>query len=131
MDHITTARIDQPTAPLAEAEPNQWIDRKATEQAVRAATARNTSGRRRFVDPTTCDREYTLAEREFMQAMHDYKHQERPDVPDLERGPRSAPRPRLSRNRARATRWSFLRAPARGHRLMARRSGRARGRAGR
>ena len=70
----TTARLDQPTAPPVEGDPNQWINRKATEQAVRAATARNTSGRRRFVDPTTCDREYSLAEREFMQAMHDYKH---------------------------------------------------------
>ena len=55
-------------------DPNAWTDRKATAQAVRAATARNTSGRRRFVDPTTCEREYSRAEREFMEAMQSYKH---------------------------------------------------------
>ena len=55
-------------------ESNAWTDRRATAQAVRAATARNTSGRRRFVDPTTCEREYSRAEREFMEAMQTYKH---------------------------------------------------------
>jgi hypothetical protein len=51
-----------------------WINRKATEQATRAANARQLSGRRRFVDPTTCEREYTEAEKEFMMAMNEYKH---------------------------------------------------------
>jgi len=51
----------------------QWTDRRATARALRAATARQSSGRRRFVDPTTCDRDYSQAEREFMKAMHDYK----------------------------------------------------------
>ena len=55
-------------------DPTAWTDRRATAQAVRAANARNTSGRRRFVDPTTCEREYSLAEREFMEAMQAYKH---------------------------------------------------------
>ena len=55
-------------------ESNAWTDRRATAQAVRAATARNASGRRRFVDPTTCEREYSRAEREFMEAMQTYKH---------------------------------------------------------
>ena len=50
-----------------------WTDRKATAQALRAAQARQLSGRRRFVDPTTCEREYSTAEMEFMQAMQDYK----------------------------------------------------------
>lgn len=54
-------------------EAQDWTDRKATAQAHRAASARNSSQRRRFIDPTTCEREYTLAEREFMQAMQDYK----------------------------------------------------------
>ena len=31
------------------------------------------SGRRRFVDPTTSEREYTDAEMEFMMAMNEYK----------------------------------------------------------
>ncbi len=62
-----------PALPLAEEDGGNWTDRRATAQALRAANARNSSGRRRFVDPTTCDRDYTLAEREFMQAMQDYK----------------------------------------------------------
>jgi hypothetical protein len=53
----------------------EWINRKATEQATRAANARQQSGRRRFVDPTTCEREYTEAETEFMMAMNEYKRQ--------------------------------------------------------
>ncbi len=52
---------------------SEWINRKATEQATRAANARQLSGRRRFVDPTTCEREYSEAEMEFMMAMNEYK----------------------------------------------------------
>ncbi len=63
--------VPSPSSP--EGEGQAWVDRRATAQALRAASARNTSGRRRFVDPTTCDRDYSLAEREFMQAMQDYK----------------------------------------------------------
>jgi hypothetical protein len=51
-----------------------WTNRRATEQATRAANARQQSGRRRFVDPTTSEREYTQAEMEFMLAMNEYKH---------------------------------------------------------
>jgi len=50
-----------------------WTNRRATEQATRAANARQQSGRRRFVDPTTSEREYTEAEMEFMLAMNEYK----------------------------------------------------------
>ena len=50
-----------------------WTNRRATEQATRAANARQKSGRRRFVDPTTSEREYTKAEVEFMLAMKAYK----------------------------------------------------------
>ena len=50
-----------------------WTNRRATEQATRAANARQKSGRRRFVDPTTSEREYTNAEVEFMLAMKEYK----------------------------------------------------------
>ncbi len=53
---------------------NAWTDRRATAQALRASSARKSSGRRRFIDPTTCEREYSLAECEFMDAMQDYKH---------------------------------------------------------
>jgi hypothetical protein len=54
-------------------ESREWINRRATEQATRAANARQLSGRRRFVDPTTCEREYSEAETEFMMAMNEYK----------------------------------------------------------
>jgi hypothetical protein len=39
----------------------------------RAAQARPDGGLRRFVDPTTCERDYSIAEAEFMRAMQDYK----------------------------------------------------------
>ncbi len=52
----------------------EWANRRASEQATRAAKARQTSGRRRFVDPTTCERDYSQAEMEFMLAMNEYKH---------------------------------------------------------
>lgn len=53
--------------------PPAWVNVKASERASRAAKARNSSSRRRFVDPATCDREYSEAELEFMRAMQDYK----------------------------------------------------------
>jgi hypothetical protein len=61
------------TLPPTPEDASQWTNRRASAQATRAANARQVSGRRRFVDPTTCEREYTRAEMEFMQAMHDYK----------------------------------------------------------
>ena len=42
-------------------------------RSLRATEARNQSGRRRLVDPTTCDRDYSAAEMEFMQAIQTYK----------------------------------------------------------
>jgi hypothetical protein len=48
--------------------------RRTHDQATRAAHARNASSRRRYVDPTTCERDYSEAELEFMQAMQEYKH---------------------------------------------------------
>ncbi len=49
-------------------------DRKTKERSARASEARRTSQRRQNVDPTTCDREYTAAELEFMQAIQAYKN---------------------------------------------------------
>ena len=67
----------------ADADAVQWLDAKATAQATRAAKAtaqatraakaRNASTRRRLVDPTTCDRDYSAQELEFMQSMQAYK----------------------------------------------------------
>jgi hypothetical protein len=50
-----------------------WANRKASVRAQRANNARAASVRRRLVDPTTCDRDYSPAELEFMQAMQEYK----------------------------------------------------------
>src|SRR5271157_5959894 len=52
----------------------EWTTRRASEQASRAAKARQTSGRRRFADATTCERDYAQAELEFKLAMNEYKH---------------------------------------------------------
>ncbi len=62
-----------PPATPSQVESSEWLNRRASEQATRAALARQVSGRRRFVDPTTCERDYTEAELEFMMAMNDYK----------------------------------------------------------
>lgn len=61
------------TSSAASTEGQEWTNKRATDQAMRAANARRMSGRRRFVDPTTCERDYSAAELEFMQAMQDYK----------------------------------------------------------
>jgi hypothetical protein len=50
-----------------------WINGKASAQALRAAEARKVSGRRRYVDPATSERDYTAPELEFMHAMQEYK----------------------------------------------------------
>ena len=49
-------------------------DAQASAQATRASHAAHASARRRFVDPTTCDREYRAAELEFLVAIQAYKH---------------------------------------------------------
>ena len=53
----------------------EWVNRRASEQAGRAARARLINVRRKRVDPTTCEREYSPAELEFMLAMNRYKHE--------------------------------------------------------
>jgi hypothetical protein len=45
----------------------------ASGKARKAALAAHASGRRRFVDPATCDRDYSTAEVEFLRAMEEYK----------------------------------------------------------
>jgi hypothetical protein len=57
----------------AQVEGTEWDDLRVRERSVRAALKRRDSGRRRLVDPTTCERNYTPAEIEFMNAMHQYK----------------------------------------------------------
>ena len=64
-----------PTAPAdrTESEGLPIHNRARVAQAARAAQARNASGRRRLIDPTTCERDYSVAELEFLQAIQAYK----------------------------------------------------------
>ena len=61
--------MDVPTPPAAES----FVSPALSARASRAAEARKASGRRRLVDPATCDRDYEAAEQEFMFAMQAYK----------------------------------------------------------
>lgn len=54
-------------------ESSAWSDAKAVERARRASNVRHASTRRRGVDPTTCEREYNVAELEFLKAIEEYK----------------------------------------------------------
>ncbi|WP_406695140.1 hypothetical protein V5E97_29300 [Singulisphaera sp. Ch08] len=73
---MTYSQITGPTdsdSPLRDADDSTWINRRTTELAQRAANARKGSGRRRLIDPSTCERDYSQAEVEFMKAMQAYK----------------------------------------------------------
>jgi len=59
--------------PATEKETSEWIDRQASAKATKAANARQASNRRRKVDPTTCERDYSDDEMEFIQAIERYK----------------------------------------------------------
>jgi hypothetical protein len=48
-------------------------EREASARARRGAAARNRSARRRFVDPATCERQYSEPELEFLNAIQEYK----------------------------------------------------------
>ena len=55
------------------ADDRAWSNPRRVARSIRASEARNQSGRRRLVDPTTCERDYSAAEMEFMQAIQTYK----------------------------------------------------------
>jgi hypothetical protein len=71
MESTPAMKLDAPASPAPSA--SVWTNGKASAQALRAAQARQQSGRRRLVDPATCDRDYSTAEVEFMLAMQEYK----------------------------------------------------------
>jgi hypothetical protein len=50
-------------------------------RATNAAEKRRTSERRRLIDPTTCERDYSDDETEFMKAMDRYKRENRRPFP--------------------------------------------------
>jgi hypothetical protein len=51
----------------------QWLECKTAAQSTRAVQDRKDGRYRRFVDPSTCERAFSAAETEFMQAMQAYK----------------------------------------------------------
>jgi hypothetical protein len=67
---MTDHNVPSPGRPEA-SEP--WVNREAAAQAARAAAARLASGRRRCIDPATCERDYAAEELEFMDAIQTYK----------------------------------------------------------
>jgi hypothetical protein len=60
----TSTSTDTPTA-------SPWSNQRAIDRATRAGKAR--SGRRRMIDPTICERDYTVLELEFILAVDEYK----------------------------------------------------------
>jgi hypothetical protein len=62
----TTMQISPPSAPGG-------IDREETASDCREIMERKRLDRRRQIDPTTCERDYSSPEIEFMRAMDDYK----------------------------------------------------------
>ena len=50
-----------------------FVNAKASARARRASRVRHASGRRRRIDPTTCERDYTAAELEFLAAIQEFK----------------------------------------------------------
>jgi hypothetical protein len=64
-------RNDGDVKPMGTVTAQPWSNQRATDRATRAAKAR--TGRRRRVDPTICERDYTAAELEFMFDVEKYK----------------------------------------------------------
>ena len=62
-----------PAATAATSLPATREQIQASERARKAAQARHASGRRRLVDPATCERDYSAREVEFLRAIDDYK----------------------------------------------------------
>jgi hypothetical protein len=75
--HVGMQTIDGPEDRSSDAPglelPAPWDETRASAKARRASTAKAKSNRRRWVDPTTCDLDYSKAQLEFMKAMQDYK----------------------------------------------------------
>ena len=71
MAHTPAAELAHESARLSD--DAAWHDAKASAKASRASEARWAGNRRRGVDPTTCERDYSAGELEFMGAIQEYK----------------------------------------------------------
>jgi hypothetical protein len=65
---MLASKMSDPAVPT-----DNWTNPTAAGRAARASAARQKSNRRRLVDPATCDRQYSVAEMEFLAAIQDYK----------------------------------------------------------
>ena len=74
VERLTSSNVDYEVAMGVEVAAGRPASR-AAERAARAVLARQASQRRRYVDPTTCERDYSQAELEFMNAIQAYKQQ--------------------------------------------------------
>ncbi len=74
MHQVTGQVVADPSTKRTLGSCAEWVNRPASEPASRGAQARLINGRRKRVDPTTCERDYSPAELEFMLAMNQYKH---------------------------------------------------------
>ncbi len=74
MYQATGQVVDAPGSKRTSGSCAEWVNSRASKQASRASQARQLNLRRKCVDPTTCERDYSPAELEFMLAMNQYKH---------------------------------------------------------
>lgn len=85
-DSTPPSHMDQESSDSSSRFPNDRRKRNipvATDRrrAENAAAKRKASERRRLIDPTTCERDYTEEETEFMKAMDRYKRDNRRPFP--------------------------------------------------
>jgi hypothetical protein len=70
-----TGAADATAEETRKAQEHPWVDRLARERALRANQARHASRRRRLIDPSTCERDYSVDELEFLRAMEKFKRE--------------------------------------------------------
>lgn len=75
---MPASTVDSPAASIAPLATTLTMDRRRGERRVEdnsdaPATSRRSHQRRRHIDPTTCERDYSDREVEFMKAMDEYK----------------------------------------------------------
>lgn len=75
---MPASTVDSPVASISPLATTLTMDRRRGERRVQdnsdaPATSRRNHQRRRHIDPTTCERDYSDREVEFMKAMDEYK----------------------------------------------------------
>jgi hypothetical protein len=76
-----TPSVSEPTSGFPNDRRKRNIPVATDRRAANAAKARQESGRRRQIDPTTCERDYSDDETDFMKAMDRYKRENRRPFP--------------------------------------------------